>query len=196
MKDNFFNFLPTSSVLNQWTISTHWKILYWATEFWDFKNKFNNVVIEIHIMQFWSEIIHVISNETCIAHSINFEITQISPITIINLIQKWYITLWFTEVHPASPALPYPHPCLALTLNLCPHCVPLWYMWLGVGKTTMCKKVYEALQGKAIQAQGFYTQEVRNSQTGSRVGFDVVTLNGQRGPLARTKRYVRHMFVL
>ena len=69
-------------------------------------------------------------------------------------------------------------------------------MWLGVGKTTMCKKVYEALQGRAIQAQGFYTQEVRNSQTGSRVGFDVVTLNGQRGPLARTKRYVRHMFVL
>lgn len=46
----------------------------------------------------------------------------------------------------------------------------------------MCKKVFEALQGKAIQAQGFYTQEVRNSQTGSRVGFDVVTLNGQRGP--------------
>lgn len=64
-------------------------------------------------------------------------------------------------------------------------------MWLGVGKTTMCKKVFEALQGKAIQAQGFYTQEVRNSQTGSRVGFDVVTLNGQRGPLARTKSDVQ-----
>ena len=37
--------------------------------------------------------------------------------------------------------------------------------------------------------QGFYTEEVRNSQKGSRVGFDVVTLDGQRGPLARTKGY-------
>ncbi|PFX27426.1 Cancer-related nucleoside-triphosphatase [Stylophora pistillata] len=55
----------------------------------------------------------------------------------------------------------------------------------------MCRKVYEALRGKGIQAQGFYTEEVRNSHTRSRVGFDVVTLNGQRGPLARTKGEVQ-----
>ena len=64
------------------------------------------------------------------------------------------------------------------------------YFILGVGKTTLCKKVYEVLKDKGIQVQGFYTEEVRNSQRGSRVGFDVVTLDGQRGPLARTKGYV------
>lgn len=57
----------------------------------------------------------------------------------------------------------------------------------GVGKTTLCRKVFEVLNGKGIKVQGFYTEEVRNSQKGSRVGFDVVTLDGQRGPLARTK---------
>lgn len=59
----------------------------------------------------------------------------------------------------------------------------------GVGKTTLCRKVYEVLKDKGIKVQGFYTEEVRNSQKGSRVGFDVVTLDGQRGPLARTKGY-------
>ena len=64
------------------------------------------------------------------------------------------------------------------------------YFILGVGKTTLCRKVYEVLKDKGIQVQGFSTEEVRNSQRGSRVGFDVVTLEGQRGPLARTKGYV------
>ena len=62
---------------------------------------------------------------------------------------------------------------------------------LGVGKTTLCKKVYEILKEKGIQTQGFYTEEVRNSSKGNRVGFDVVTLDGQRGPLARVKGYVQ-----
>ena len=35
--------------------------------------------------------------------------------------------------------------------------------------------------------RGFYTEEVRSSSKRSRVGFDVVTLDGQRGPLARIK---------
>lgn len=35
--------------------------------------------------------------------------------------------------------------------------------------------------------QGFYTEEVRSPTKGSRVGFDVVTLDGQRGQLARIK---------
>lgn len=60
----------------------------------------------------------------------------------------------------------------------------------GVGKTTLCRKVYEVLKSKDIKVQGFYTEEVRNSQKGSRVGFDVVTLDGKRGPLARTKGLV------
>jgi nucleoside-triphosphatase len=34
-------------------------------------------------------------------------------------------------------------------------------------------------------AAGFYTEEVRNSGAGGRLGFDVVALDGRRGPLAR-----------
>jgi len=63
----------------------------------------------------------------------------------------------------------------------------------GVGKTTLCKKVQEVLKRKGVRVQGFYTEEVRNSQKGSRVGFDVVTLDGQRGPLARTKGYALNL---
>lgn len=63
----------------------------------------------------------------------------------------------------------------------------------GVGKTTLCKKVYEVLKHKGVRVQGFYTEEVRNSQKGSRVGFDIVTLDGQRGPLARTKGYALNL---
>jgi len=51
----------------------------------------------------------------------------------------------------------------------------------------LCRKVYHVLKDKGIHVQGFYTEEVRNGAKGSRVGFDVVTLDGQRGPLARTK---------
>ncbi|XP_074629699.1 cancer-related nucleoside-triphosphatase homolog [Acropora palmata] len=57
----------------------------------------------------------------------------------------------------------------------------------GVGKTTLCRKLFEVLKEKGIQIQGFYTEEVRTCPKGSRVGFDVVTLNGQRGVLARIK---------
>ncbi|XP_015760593.1 PREDICTED: cancer-related nucleoside-triphosphatase homolog [Acropora digitifera] len=60
----------------------------------------------------------------------------------------------------------------------------------GVGKTTLCQKLFEVLKEKGIQIQGFYTEEVRTSPKGSRVGFDVVTLNGQRGVLARIKGIV------
>ena len=41
-----------------------------------FKNGSNKVVIEIRVVQFWSEIILVISNRTCAARSFEFEITR------------------------------------------------------------------------------------------------------------------------
>lgn len=55
----------------------------------------------------------------------------------------------------------------------------------GVGKTTLVVKVCEILQLKSIPVQGFFTEETR-SRTGERTGFDVVTIDGQRGPLARS----------
>ena len=57
------------------------------------------------------------------------------------------------------------------------------FYYLGVGKTTLVRKVCEALEGKNWESQGFYTEELRVD--GERVGFDVVTMEGQRGPLAR-----------
>ncbi len=50
----------------------------------------------------------------------------------------------------------------------------------GVGKTTLIRQVAERL---APQAAGFYTLEVRDA-AGRRVGFEIVTLEGQRRLLA------------
>ncbi|KAM8851683.1 cancer-related nucleoside-triphosphatase isoform 1-T1 [Synchiropus picturatus] len=55
----------------------------------------------------------------------------------------------------------------------------------GVGKTTLIQKACEALVSSGHAVEGFYTQEVRDG--GRRVGFDVVTVDGQRGPLSRTR---------
>jgi len=49
----------------------------------------------------------------------------------------------------------------------------------GCGKTTLIRRVLARL---SIPAGGFYTQEVRDS--GIRVGFELVTLDGSRGILA------------
>uniref|UniRef100_A0A8C6RRB9 Nucleoside-triphosphatase, cancer-related n=1 Tax=Nannospalax galili TaxID=1026970 RepID=A0A8C6RRB9_NANGA len=54
---------------------------------------------------------------------------------------------------------------------------------VGVGKTTLIQKASEILQSSGVPVDGFYTQEVR--QGGRRIGFDVVTLSGARGPLSR-----------
>ena len=43
----------------------------------------------------------------------------------------------------------------------------------------------ETLKKSGIAIQGFYTEELRAAHR--RVGFDVVTLNGNRGPLARIR---------
>lgn len=53
----------------------------------------------------------------------------------------------------------------------------------GVGKTTLIQKASEILKSSGVPVDGFYTEEVR--QGGRRVGFDVVTLSGLRGPLSR-----------
>ncbi|KAJ8308175.1 hypothetical protein KUTeg_013049, partial [Tegillarca granosa] len=54
-----------------------------------------------------------------------------------------------------------------------------------VGKTTIVNRACEGLSKLGIPTQGFYTEEVR--EHGQRTGFDVVTLNGDRGPLASIK---------
>ncbi|CAH1962291.1 unnamed protein product [Acanthoscelides obtectus] len=53
----------------------------------------------------------------------------------------------------------------------------------GVGKTTLIKKIAEKLISEGITCKGFYTEEIR--QNNSRIGFDIVTLAGNRAPLAR-----------
>ncbi|XP_054432461.1 cancer-related nucleoside-triphosphatase isoform X2 [Pteronotus mesoamericanus] len=53
----------------------------------------------------------------------------------------------------------------------------------GIGKTTLIQKASEVLKSSGVPVDGFYTEEVR--QGGRRIGFDVVTLSGLRGPLSR-----------
>ena len=65
----------------------------------------------------------------------------------------------------------------------------------GVGKTTLVCRVCEILRERGCgpsTLQGFYTQEVREDVggrgRGKRVGFDIVTFDGKRSPLARVER--------
>lgn len=58
-------------------------------------------------------------------------------------------------------------------------------MFVGAGKTTLIKKIYSQLKQQNIEPNGFYTEEIRDN-TGRRIGFDVVTLDGKRGKLARS----------
>ena len=53
----------------------------------------------------------------------------------------------------------------------------------GIGKTTLVKRVVVKVRD-AIICSGFITEEVR-SDAGDRIGFDIVTLEGKRAPLAR-----------
>jgi nucleoside-triphosphatase len=57
----------------------------------------------------------------------------------------------------------------------------------GCGKTTIIQRVLAKL---AFPAGGFYTQEVR--QGGARLGFDLLTLDGRRGVLARLGLHSPH----
>lgn len=59
-------------------------------------------------------------------------------------------------------------------------------VWLtGVGKTTLVQKACEALVSSGTAVGGFYTEEVREG--GRRVGFDVVTVTGERAQLSRVR---------
>ncbi|PSN48931.1 Cancer-related nucleoside-triphosphatase [Blattella germanica] len=53
----------------------------------------------------------------------------------------------------------------------------------GIGKTTLVQKLCDKLANSSVPAKGFYTEEVRSGQ--KRIGFDIVTLDGKRGTLAR-----------
>jgi len=57
----------------------------------------------------------------------------------------------------------------------------------GTGKTTLIKKIIDELN---LNAGGFFTQEVR--EVGERVGFNILTLDGKEGILAR--KGMRSMF--
>jgi nucleoside-triphosphatase len=50
----------------------------------------------------------------------------------------------------------------------------------GCGKTTVVRKTVERLP---LPVGGFYTREMR--MAGRRLGFEIVTLDGRRGVLAR-----------
>mmetsp|Transcript_5978 Transcript_5978/g.9680 ORF Transcript_5978/g.9680 Transcript_5978/m.9680 type:complete len:163 (-) Transcript_5978:456-944(-) len=56
----------------------------------------------------------------------------------------------------------------------------------GCGKTTLITKICSSF--RHLQPVGFYTEEVRDIDTARRVGFDIVTLDGKRIPLARVDR--------
>ena len=56
----------------------------------------------------------------------------------------------------------------------------------GSGKTTAVKKLVNFLQSHGKECRGFYTDEVLDPKTKSRIGFDVVTVpDGKRGILSR-----------
>ncbi|XP_031435328.1 cancer-related nucleoside-triphosphatase isoform X2 [Clupea harengus] len=53
----------------------------------------------------------------------------------------------------------------------------------SVGKTTLVQKVCDAMKAAEVSCSGFYTEEVRVG--GRRVGFDMVTVTGERAHLSR-----------
>jgi nucleoside-triphosphatase len=58
----------------------------------------------------------------------------------------------------------------------------------GVGKTTLIQKVVEKVD---LSCQGFYTREIRVNEA-SRVGFEIVTLDGKTALLAHIDHLTPH----
>lgn len=59
---------------------------------------------------------------------------------------------------------------------------------IGIGKTTICKKLASMMEEQSYKFDGFYTEEVRN-ENGSRIGFDIVLAKNleKRSTLARAE---------
>lgn len=57
----------------------------------------------------------------------------------------------------------------------------------GCGKTTLVRRVVDALRREGHEPGGFLTEERRDAR-GERIGFDVVTLDGRRARLAALAR--------
>jgi nucleoside-triphosphatase len=55
----------------------------------------------------------------------------------------------------------------------------------GCGKTTVILRTLGLISHPAA---GFYTEELRSTEAGGRLGFDIVALDGRRGALARVGR--------
>lgn len=57
---------------------------------------------------------------------------------------------------------------------------------IGIGKTTLCKKLALMMEEQSYKFDGFYTEEVRG-QSGNRIGFDVVLMKNrdEKSTLAR-----------
>nr|AGC92685.1 nucleoside-triphosphatase C1orf57-like protein [Heliconius erato] len=53
----------------------------------------------------------------------------------------------------------------------------------GIGKTTIIQKICSLLNSSGVKTVGFFTEEVRRNRM--REGFDVISLTGERGRLAR-----------
>ena len=73
-------FFPPQKWMNlilNWLCTASIKYLNWlSVQFRRFQNGCNKVVIEPRVVQFWSEIILVITNRTCAARSFDSEITH------------------------------------------------------------------------------------------------------------------------
>lgn len=58
---------------------------------------------------------------------------------------------------------------------------------VGIGKTTICKKLVSMMEERNYKFDGFYTEEIRGPN-GSRIGFDVVLAKSrERSTLARVE---------
>ena len=54
---------------------------------------------------------------------------------------------------------------------------------LGIGKTTIIQKICSLLNSSGVKTVGFFSEEVRRNRM--REGFDVISLTGDKGRLAR-----------